>query len=611
MLLVLPSCGIPPLRKAEPPPGLPETLNGATNSENSSQLTIEQFYHDPVLTGLIDLAVANNRELKALNEEVQIASNEVLARSGAYLPFITGGANAGVNRASRFTIEGAGILNDPYLPGQFFSLAHGNFGTGINLNWQLDIYRQLRNARDAAGQRYNAALERRNYFITRLVADVAENYYRLMALDKRLENLNLTIELQERSLEIAKAQKEAARGTELGVLRFEAEVRKNQSEKLIVNQDIVVTENKINFLLNRYPQQVGRLSEGFYDLQINTLSVGVPSQLLQNRPDIRQAERELEANGLDVKVARINFFPQLVLSGGVGLESFVINHLFEPNAVLGSIAGGLVGPLINKRAIRAEYLSANARQLQAIYNYQRVILNAFTEVVNRLSMVEKFSTSIELKKQQLKALESSVEVASNLFQSARVEYIDVLFAQRDLRDARATLIDTKVEQLAAIVNTYQALGGGLMSVPTAAGAPPQNQYVHTVSQGETFRSISQRYYESERYYRALWSANKTAVPDIDHLTAGDKIVIPRVDQLDQSLIDVGPGPAPNGPAPAPDNDSAVPPPPPGLPGPFDQNGNGIEDPAVKPPAAPPGPGVQATGGTTPPTVSLNPAATRL
>ncbi|WP_202802860.1 TolC family protein [Singulisphaera acidiphila] len=581
ILLVLPSCGIPPLRKAEPPPGLPESLNGSTSPENSSQLTIEEFYHDPMLTSLICQAVANNRELKILNEDVQIASNQILSRSGAYLPFVTAGAGAGLNRASRFTLDGAAILNDPYLPGQYFSLAHGNFGGGINLTWQLDIYRQLRNARDAAGQRYNVALEKRNYFITRLAADVAENYYRLMALDKRLENQNLTIELQERSLEIAKDLKEAARINELGVLRFQAEVRKNQSEKLIVNQDIVVTENKINFLVNRFPQPVERVSAGFYDLNINRLSVGVPSQLLQNRPDIRQAERDLAATGLDVKVARVNFFPQLVLNGGTGLEAFVINHLFEPQAVVGSLASSLVGPLVNKRAIRAEYLTANARQLQAIYNYQRVVLNAFTEVVNRLSMVEKYTNSIEIKKQQLAALEASVEVAGNLFQNARVEYIDVLFAQRDLRDARATLIDTKVEQLSAIVNTYQALGGGLSSNPNGVGGvPDQNPYIHTVSRGETFRTISQRYYESERYHKALWAANKTAVPDPDRLTVGDKLIIPPADQLDQALIDVGPTPASPRPETVPDNQPAIPPPPESLPSPFGEKET--KDPADSP-----------------------------
>src|SRR5262249_29891490 len=142
MLLVLPSCGIPPLRKAEPPPSpLPETISGVTSPENSSQLTIEEFYQDPLLTGLINLAVANNRELKVLNEDVMIASTDVLSRSGASLPFVTAGAGAGLTRNSRFTLDGAAVINDPYLPGKFFSLAHGNFGGGINLTWQLDIYR--------------------------------------------------------------------------------------------------------------------------------------------------------------------------------------------------------------------------------------------------------------------------------------------------------------------------------------------------------------------------------------------------------------------------------------------------------------------------------------
>jgi len=598
MLLVLPSCGIPPLRKAEPAPGLPERIDGATSPENSSQLTIEEFYNDPTLTCLIDLAVAGNRELKVLNEEIQIASNEVLARSGQYLPFFSVGTGLGVDRASRFTLEGAGIISDNYLPGRHFSLAHGNFQNGINLTWQLDIYRQLRNARDAAGQRFNAAIERRNYFVTQLAADVAENYFRLMALDKRLENLNLTIDLQERSREIARARKEFVRSTELGVLRFEAEVRRNQSEKLIVNQDIIVTENRINFLVNRYPQPVVRNSAGFYELNLKRLSVGIPSQLLQNRPDIRQAERDLAANGLDVKVTRANFYPQLVLNAGVGLESYLLNHLFEPQAVLGNVAAGLVGPLVNKRGIRAQYLTANARQLQSIYNYQRVVLEAFTQVTNRLSMVQNYTNSIEIRRQQLQALQSSVEVANDLFQFARIEYIDVLFAQRDLRDARMILIDTKLEQLSAIVNTYQALGGGFLSVPNPGGAPAQNPYIHTVRTGETFRTISRLYYESERFYKALWAANKQAIPDIDRLNVGDKVTIPRADQLDQSLIDAGPGPAPPSASPAPEarpsdepaTPAPLPPPPAGTPGPFGQEET--KDPAVK-----------TTGGTLTPAAS--------
>ena len=596
MLLVLPSCGIPPLRHPEPGPGLPADFNGATSSENSSQLGVEEFYNDRMLTCLIEKALFDNRELRVLNEEVAIAGNEVLARSGAYLPFISVAAGAGLDRYSRFTEAGAGILADPYLPGRFFGNPTGNYLGGLQFSWQLDIYRQLRNARDAAGQRYVAAAERRNYFVTTLVAEVAENFYRLMAFDKRIENLNQIIEFQTRSLEIAKARKDAARDTQLSVLRFEAELNRNYSEKLIINQSIIQGENRINFLVNRYPQRVERMSENFYDLNIHPLSIGVPSQLLQNRPDIRQAERELAAAGLDVKVARVNFFPQLVITGGVALQSLLINHLFEPQAVVGDIAGGLVGPLVNKRAIRAQYLAANARQLQSIYNYQRVILEAFTQLINRVTTVENYSRSIELKKQQMALLEQGVAVANDLYQNARVgvDFLDVLTAQQALRDARVALIDTKAEQLAAIVNTYQALGGGVSVISMPTDFHGQFPYTHTVRANENFSTISLLYYRSGRYGKALWAANKEAVPDFDRLAVGDKIIIPRVDQLDPALIEEVPAPAPPVPETVPVAEPAnLPPPPPppaDVPGPFGQKGT--KDPAIK-----------ATGGTKLPTPS--------
>lgn len=608
MLVVLPSCGIPSLRRAEPGPGVPPSFNGVTSPDNSAQLRIEEFYNDRMLTCLIEKALADNRELKVMNEEVQIASNEILARSGAYLPFVSVGAGAGLNRLSRFTLDGAAIRVDPYLPGKFFSNPYGNYQANFGLTWQLDIYRQLRNARDAAGERYAAAAERRNYYVTTLVADIAENFYRLMALDKRLENLDQIIQLQERSLEIAQARKEATRSTELGVLRFQAEVQRNQSEKLIIGQQIIQGENRINYLVNRYPQRVERMSAGFYETTIHPLAVGVPSQLLQNRPDIRRAERELAATGLDVKVARANFFPQLVINGTVGLKSLVISHLFEPQAVLGDIAAGLVGPFVNRRAIRAQYQTANATQLQAVYNYQRVILEAFTQVTNRVTMVENYTRSLEIKRQQLASLERAVQFADDLFQNARIEYIDVLFAQRDLRDARTTLIDTKAEQLAAIVNTYQALGGGVFTIYTPSDFHGKFPYVHTVREGEDFWTVSLLYYRSGQYCKALWAANKTAVPNFDHLAVGEKINIPRIEQLDPALIEPPPQPAalPHAEAPADDKPAPLPPPPAAeAPGPFGPLGINDADGATNPPGAapeaggdrqviPPGPGPDAS-----------------
>ena len=177
----------------------------ASGTDNSAHLGVEQFYTDPFLTRLIQQGVAGNRELKILEQEVQIASNEVLARRGAYLPLVTVGAGAGVDRASRFTREGAVEDQLTIAPGEPFPKPLPNYRVGLDFTWRLDLWRALRNARDAAEQRYLAAIERRNAFVTRLVADIAENYYRLVALDQRLATLDKTIEFQQRSLEVSKA----------------------------------------------------------------------------------------------------------------------------------------------------------------------------------------------------------------------------------------------------------------------------------------------------------------------------------------------------------------------------------------------------------------------
>jgi NodT family efflux transporter outer membrane factor (OMF) lipoprotein len=488
LLLVLPSCGIPKLRQAMPGPALPTSytagFNGPPSLENSSQVPIEDFFTDPKLTSLICQALSGgNLELRILNEDVQIAQNEVLGRSGAYLPFVSLGLGAGMERFSRFTPMGAAEDQLEYLPGKHFPGLPGNFIAAFYASWEVDIWRMLRNLRDAARLRYLATNEGRNYVITRLVAEIAENYYMLMALDKRIENLDNIIALQEQTLEIARARFQQARTTAFPVRRFEAEVRKNQSQRLITQQAIIAVENHINFLVGRYPQPIDRNTGNFIDLNLHALSLGVPAQLLQYRPDVRQAERELAAAGLDVKAARARFFPQLAIAGPtgpagpyspIGWQAFNPKYLFwTPDALLVSVAGDLITPLINKRALKADFKTANARQLQAVYNYYRVILNAFTEVVTRVTKVQNYSRSIEVRKQQVAALVAAVEIAGNLFRGARIEYIDVLLAQRDLWDARLELIDTKQEQLSAIVNVYQALGGGLLGCGHANPNLPQ------------------------------------------------------------------------------------------------------------------------------------------
>jgi outer membrane protein TolC len=258
-----------------------------------------------------------------------------------------------------------------------------------------------------------------------------------------------------------KVQKEAARATELAVQKFQAEVLGSQNLEFVILQRIKETENKINFLLGRYPQEIARDKSRFFNLNPTEVKAGLPSQLLSNRPDIKQAELELAAAKLDVKAARAEFYPSLGISASYGLQAFKPSYLFTlPESLLYSLAGDIAAPLINRNAIKAEFKNANARQLQALYNYERTILNAYLEVATQLSKMENLNKNYALQTQQVAALSTSINIANDLFQSARVDYFEVLMTQRDALETQLELVETKKEQLNAVVHMYRDLGGG-------------------------------------------------------------------------------------------------------------------------------------------------------
>jgi outer membrane protein TolC len=297
--------------------------------------------------------------------------------------------------------------------------------------------------------------------VTHLISEIANSYYELIALDNQLEILKQNITIQQNALEIVKLEKIAAKVTELAVRKFEAEVLKNQSRQYYIMQQITVTENHINFLIGRFPQTIQRNSANFVALKPDSLQSGLPTQILLNRPDVRKAEQQLIAAKLDVKVARANFYPSLMVAGGVGYEAFSTKYLIKtPESLLYSLAGELVAPLINRNAIKAMYFSANAKQIQAVYNYERSILNAYIEVANQLSNIDNLKRSYDLKTKQVQALTESIDISTGLFKSARADYMEVLLTQRDALESKFELIETKKQQMNAMVNMYQALGGG-------------------------------------------------------------------------------------------------------------------------------------------------------
>ncbi|MDX5348555.1 MAG: TolC family protein, partial [Hymenobacteraceae bacterium] len=309
--------------------------------------------------------------------------------------------------------------------------------------------------------RYLSSVEGRNFMVTNLIAEIANSYYELLALDNQLKIVQQNIDIQTNALEIVRLQKQAARVTELAVRKFEAELLSTKSLQYDIQQQIIETENRINFLTGRYPQPIPRNSENFYDLVPDTIHAGVPSQLLANRPDIKQAELEMAAAKLDIKVAKANFYPSLDISAAIGFQAFDPAFLIKtPESMLYSLAGDVAAPLINRNAIKATYYMANAKQIQAVYNYEQTILNAYLEVVNQLAKINNLDKSYELKARQVQALNESISISADLFRYARADYMEVLLTQRDALEAKFELVETKKKQMNAMVNVYQALGGG-------------------------------------------------------------------------------------------------------------------------------------------------------
>jgi multidrug efflux system outer membrane protein len=228
-----------------------------------------------------------------------------------------------------------------------------------------------------------------------------------------------------------------------------------------VQQRITESENKLNFLLGRYPQPVVRDTTVFLDQLPMQVKAGIPSQLLKNRPDIKQAELELYAAKCDVKAAQAEFYPSVSITGMLGFQGFKPSYLFTtPESFVYSAIGELAAPLINRTAIKAEFSKAKAYQLKALYDYQQRILNGYVEVSNEMSGIANLQKMYEQKSKAVDALKNAIDISNDLFSSGKADYLEVLVAQREALDSQLELIEAKKQQFGAVINIYKALGGG-------------------------------------------------------------------------------------------------------------------------------------------------------
>lgn len=459
-LFFLAACNIPMLVGKNENKLVPAAYGNSQDSSSSAQISWRKYFEDPYLVALIDTALQNNQELNIVKQEIEISKNEIRARKGEYLPFVGLSGGIGYEKIGKYTWRGGVEENLDIKENARAIESNSDFIVGPSASWELDVWRKLRNAKDAAVQRYLASMEGRNFLVTNLIAEIANSYYELIALDNMLDIVQKNITIQSDALAIVKAQKEAAKVTLLAVNRFEAQLLQTKNLQYAIRQNIIETENRIHFLTGRFPGPLKRNTNTFYSLSVDSIKAGLPSQLLVNRPDIRQAEYELAAARLDIKSARANFYPSFRITAFAGFQAFNPSFLVKPEALVYNMAGELMAPLINRNAIKAVYFNANAKQIQAAYQYEQTVLNAHLDVVNELTRLDNFSKSYEMKSAEVGIRNESITIANSLFNSARADYGEVLFTQGEVLDSKMELIEIRLKQIHAKINIYRALGGG-------------------------------------------------------------------------------------------------------------------------------------------------------
>lgn len=433
-------------------------LQGSVAVDSAASISWRQFFSDPDLVSLIETALANNQEFNIQIQDIEIAANEVKERQAEYLPKVGLGAGASYIHPSENTTEG---VLDKITSRNFFRYPDFNLNLGPSLSWEVDIWRRLRNAKDAARLRMVAQYEVRNFLISRLVSEIARNYYELMALDTSLKILDENISIQEAAFLKMQALKRYAKANQLAVNRFEAQLNKTKSQRTETSQSIVEKENRLKFLSGIFDERpIVRHSEQFMTIPVHELQTGVPTQLLENRADIRQAAAAIKAAKLDLKSVKAQLYPNLTIRAGTGFSGFNPQLLFRPQSLLYNVMGDFTLPLINRRGIIARTHIADARQTQAVLNYEQTLLRAYTDVLNEQSNISKMQLAFDTKKREVVLLEESIGIANLLFKYAKATYVEVLLTQEEKLNAEKELVQVKMELVGSKVDLYRALGGG-------------------------------------------------------------------------------------------------------------------------------------------------------
>lgn len=446
------SCKVATPPQLPEPAVMPETFVGNKDTTGIGELNWSDFFTDPYLVELIDIALENNLDRLSAVQRVKMARANYQKKSGALWPSLNGVLSANAENLN----EHMALSEEESIPN-----IQEEYFLGLQSSWEVDLWGKLRNQKKAAYAQFLASEKGKQLVTTSLVAEVAQLYYDLLALDNELQVVRKNINFQEIALEVIKIQKMGGRTTELAVQQSTAQLLSTKALGKEKEQRIIELENRLNLLLGRYPQVIPRGKDISEQILPENITTGIPSQLLLRRPDIEQAELELLAAKADLEAARAAFLPSLKISPYIGLNSIKAANLLQtPQSLAMGVLGGLTAPIFNKKRIKSDFDRSVAKRAEAYYNYQQTIITGFGEVVTSLRGIENLQEVYKLKEQEADVLLKAVSTSNTLFTSGYATYLEVITAQKSVLEAELELANIKKGIFHSVIGLYRALGGG-------------------------------------------------------------------------------------------------------------------------------------------------------
>jgi len=437
----------------EAPSTYRDVLAASATATPASLADLQWFdlFKDDTLTALVNTALKQNFDVQIAAERVIQAREQFgIVRSNQ---FPTVEASVGASDARRSQI-GATILPAGVPP------TVGSTRVGFNTSWELDVWGRLRRLSESARAQYLATEEARRGIITTLVADVSQTYLSLRALDLQLEISQRTRGLAEDNLRLTNLRRERGVATTLDVRQAEQLLFTATGQIASVERAVAQTENALSLLLGQAPGDVARGQSIEAFKAPPEVPAGLPSALLERRPDIRQAEQQLIAANAQIGVARANFFPRITLTGLLGVESRSLTDILTSRAGTWSIAGAAAQPIFNAGRNKATLRQAESVQRQLVINYQQSIYGALRDVSDALAGYRKTAEQRAEQERLVGALRDATRLSTQRYQGGLDSYLQVLDAERNLFRSELDLAGLRSQELGAIVELYRALGGG-------------------------------------------------------------------------------------------------------------------------------------------------------